>query len=230
MIKINQIATEAQANRIKAIADCIGVCITKTPMPGMISTETLETIRSAAPGIPLSVAFNPKEVFTDIEIFNVLDKFSPDYYEFTPVDFLKKTEFDAQIERLKKIAFKKIANGYFVQPDETSFLDDERSFKRLEESGVCLFQFEIQSAVDNELMLDSKTMSRIDDLAEKLKIIACDNFSVLKKYPIKNIAGYYFNIEASGQCSCYDYTDLSFPLSQILRILSKNTFYAISEK
>lgn len=220
MIKVNQITSVAHTSYIKSRVNCLGVCIAKSQTLPMITTKTLEAIRENAPSISLSISFNKEDNYTPTELSEILKYNSAQFYEFTPVDFLKKSDFEIQLKFLEQLPYEKIANGFFIVPDETTFLDNIKSLKMLEDVGVKLFQFEIESAVATKSRLDIKTLYHIENLSKEISILICDNFTTLHNYPIKGATGFYFNIKPTLPFFSYDHSELNFSLGHIMKILS----------
>ncbi len=220
MIKINQLTSVAQASRLKAHLDVAGICIAKQKAVGSPYVDAKEALelRRALPGVPLSVSFLATDGFEIREMAEVLAEVGADYFEFTPVDFAKVSWFDEQLCRLSEIRLPKIANGYFVLADDTSFVGDATPFQRLQAIGVRAFQFEVQSAVDPSFKLSARDLQKTNDFFAQLNVLVTDVFDQIQDYPLRAVAGYFFNLASSQESPSYDGAR-EWPASSVLRVL-----------
>lgn len=222
MIKVNQLTAPSQADQLRA-ADVLGVCICRDVSfaPGPCATlGTAQAIHAVVPDLPLSVAFNDADDFTPMEIEDTLVDAQASFFEFTPVDFAKTDAFAQQLELLNAIDYPKVANGCFLLRDDLTFLDEAAGFAALRDVGVECFQFEIRSAVVPSLALGEDALARVDAFFATLPVLVADQVARLHPYPLTNPQGMYFNLRPTvGNTATYDFTELTFPLSRIRRVL-----------
>lgn len=141
----------------------------------------------------------------------ILSRFNIQYYEFTPVDFYKKDAFEAELRSLEKIEAPKVANGFFVETDDHSFLKDRAYFSLLQEQGVAYFQFELDSP-------SKRTLGAMNEFAAQYPCLITDSFESLDLHPETNRSGIFLNIENRDKQN-YDFSLRAWPFSRIVRMI-----------
>jgi hypothetical protein len=221
MIKVNQITSPAQAARLRGRADLGGICVSREDgaRAPYLGVDAAVTLREQVPDLPLSVTVRPGEPFTASELSELLDALDAAFLEFTPVDFAKAGEFQEQLAELAVLERPKIANGFFIQQDDCGFIRETEPYDRLREIGVELFQFEVESAVDERFRIRSGDLAAAEAFFRRVPTLVTDAIESTDGYPLASVAGFFFNIAAPLEAPNYDYSRRSFPESRIARIL-----------
>lgn len=177
MIKINQVTT---LNQLTLLSEdtFIGCHLTKEKQSNAIDLSTLAAIRRDNPERKLSLSFGAGQ-FSLQEQIDILNEFHINYFEYTPVDFYIKAAFEAELKLLGKITVPKIANGFFVEADDRSLLDDQLYFSLLVEHGVAYFQFELNTALQADYRLSKCTLEEFEEFAAKFLCVVSDEFKSL---------------------------------------------------
>lgn len=219
LTKINQLSTPAQATRWQSRMDIVGLCICRgnMPQPPWIPLAAAKTLRDLLCGVRVAVALNPKDEFGAAEIAHIIAELNADYYEYTPVDFLKQSEFAAELTRVSNLGCRKIANGYFIQRDDCGFLDKREPYREMMRAGVELFQFEVDTPDDSEL--SRSDLRRANEFFEEVPALICDSALQLRDCPIVSARGFFFNIAALPSNANYDCSSVQRTESDIARAL-----------
>ncbi len=223
MIKVNQITKSTQAARLSKRIDLAGISVTKQEDVGApyVDVDTALSLGKLFEGIPLSISFRRDEPLELSEITEVQEALDAKYFEFSPIDFVKKEQFERQLARLSKIASPKIANGFFAMKDDCGLIRDFEPYEALADIGVELFQLEVDSAVDPGFKLRGRDLARLEELFERFPVLVCDRVTGTKDYPLKSPQGFFFNIAATGDARNYDYSVARWKESEIMRILMR---------
>lgn len=223
LIKINQLTKPAQATRWQSKMDIAGICIGRGPSPQepWLPMSQAMALRANLAEFPVSIALNPGDRFDPAEVEQCIADLRADYYEYTPIDFAKPKEFAAELARISNIKCKKIANGFFIQSDDCGFIDDEGPYLEMIRAGVALFQFEVNSAVDNSFKLSKQDLARSRRFFESVPTLIADRIQGTASYPISEARGFFFNITSSSSTQNYDYSTMQTTESDIMRILSR---------
>ena len=223
MIKVNQITAIAQAERLKKRIDIGGICISRqvAPQPPYLSFETALALRQALPGLSLSVSFCRDDGFETAEMLEILTAVKADFFEFTPIDFAKTELFEAQLEKLGQLNFRKIANGFFILTDDFGFIRETNPYQKMRQIGVELFQFEIESAVDPIDKIEAAKLVEVESFFNQLPVLVTDKITRVQDYPIQSVKGFFFNILPAKRQMNYDYSTLNWRESEITRVLMR---------
>ncbi|MBT0567095.1 hypothetical protein [Williamsia sp. CHRR-6] len=208
---MNQVATQNQIDRL-AKADILGFCFGDN----YFSMEDFKKLKMGKQKVSFAVTPHGSATLLDLAAY-VADG-EADYFEFTPSEPEKIAELNEELKVLSEVDRPKIANGFFVLADDDSFLRMEDYFDILSGHGVEFFQFEIVSVLDEHSMLPKNFMSRAEKLFSSHRVLVSDSFSSMSEYPIKNIDGFYFNLERDSQEN-YDLSEQKFSLSKVLRVI-----------
>lgn len=214
LMKVNQVTSPSQG--AKSAADVLGV-VFDGRSNWAIDVEALSALRSTT-GAKISFALCRSMTKAAPEVNDILARFQPDFYEFTPADPAKPQQHRADLELLDSVSLPKIANGYFALRDDLSLLDDLDHFRRLMDVGVVLFQFEIDSLVHRDVRLRDQDAARLDDLFATVPALVCDSFENLDCYPLTRHRGYFLNLRSTGQDVNYDCSELSFSLPHVAQL------------
>jgi hypothetical protein len=220
LIKVNQVSSRFQAEKLVA-ADVLGISLSRKPVGGdgqLDQSGLMEIAAHAKQAISLS--FAEEAGFSHQEVADLIQHIRPSYYEFTPADPDKNAEHAVELEFVASLPVPKVANGFFLSRDDRSFMDHSEYFERLVSAGVAFFQFEVDSAVDEEFLIEGSILSDIKSFFSKFPCLVCDEFESLREYPSLQEKGYFLNIERrSAGGMNYDYSNRSFSLSRIVALL-----------
>jgi hypothetical protein len=221
MIKVNQITSAAQAARLQKRVDLGGICVSKRKdaTAPYISLDAAVALKTQVPELPLAVSQRPDESFSTSELSDLLDAVDAKFFEFTPIDYAKTDQFRAQMLELAGLRRPKIANGFFIQQDDCGFISETGPFDRMREIGVEFFQFEIESAVDDSFRIRPKDLADADAFFRRFPTLVTDKVRKTAGYPLKSVAGFFFNIAASRDATNYDWSRTSLSEADITRIL-----------
>jgi len=223
MIKVNQISNIQQVERLQKRIDIGGVCISKSNdiKAPYIDLNTAIRIKDTLPGLSLSVSFCASDSYDVSEMSDILEVVKAEYFEFDPIDPIKKEQFNAQLKSFKELKIQKIANSFFIMKEDCSFIKDIDPLQKLSDIGVVLFQFEVNSAVDYNFMISKRDLADAEMVFSQFPALVCDRIKQTQNYPLRSVAGFYFNIKTPSKEEISNYSQLTWSESEIIRILMK---------
>ncbi|MFI6288619.1 hypothetical protein ACIBCM_28385 [Streptomyces sp. NPDC051018] len=218
VLKLNQVVTWNRSTLLGG-ANLVGVTVARehAPRRGRLDEEAAVAVMEAG-GRPASVAvsFERADGFTDDEMAGVLERLGADYYEFTPVDPAKKQAFAHDLGRLARLSLPKIANGFFLEPDDVSLFDDTDALRRLTEAGVVLFQVEIAP----DALTSASVRARLGALFAEFPVVVCLPPEVGLPAGLPSPRGYSLTLRPSDRDTTpYDYCNNVVPGSTAARVL-----------
>lgn len=221
LIKLNQL-TSVEQLRYAGSADTIGICVAAGPLPGgpCVDAATMAGLAAQRGDKKIAVSFRDDDGADASFIRSTIDRLDIDYYEFTPVDPAKRDDFLRQMDWLQRLDTPKIANGFYVQSDDDSWLEDVEPFRTLMAVGVKYVQFEVTSATSPDDMIGAAVRDRFSAFCEEIPVLISDRVSDLATYPIVSNKGFFFNRSfAARDARNYDCSLRSVPMSGIAALL-----------
>lgn len=219
MIKVNQLQSAAQAQRLAQRIDMAGVCVGDAAP--CVSRAQAVAIRAALPGMPLAVALDDWRQHTPQQIETLVHDLGASHFELTPVGMAKAPDFAEELALLQAIRCPKVANGFFLLADDLSFMADHGAYRSLQQAGVEWFQFEIDSAVHPSFKLSEADLQRVDAFFADLPVLVTDRLQQLAGYPLAAARGFFFDLEVPAAPHSYDMAQHRWLESQLLRLLPK---------
>lgn len=217
VIKVNQLQSAAQAQRLAQRIDMAGVCVGDAAP--CVSLAQALAIRAAVPHLPLAVALADWRQHTPQQIDALVQDLGASHFEFTPADMAKAPDFADDLARLQAIRCPKVANGFFLLADDLSCIDDEAPYQALQQVGVALFQFEIDSALDPNAKLSQARLQRVDAFLAGLPVLVGDRLQQLAGYPLAAASGFFFDLAVPKAAHNDDKAQHSWAESQLMRLL-----------
>lgn len=218
MIKVNQVVSAAEAQRLRHV-DVLGVYVgSGDEHERAVAGGEVPAIRSAS-GARLSVALTPSGRMTADAVHQALRDLRPDYFEFTAVDPEKTADVRRQMDLLEEIDVPKVANGFFLLDDDLSLTDRADYLDQLRAAGVALFQVELESVVEPGCRISASGMKTISRMFADLPFLISDRFRRIADVPHLGQHGVYFNIGKDGAVG-YDHSARSMSLPRVLRATS----------
>lgn len=221
LIKLNQL-TSVEQMRHAGTAEMIGICTATRPLPGgpCVDPATLAGLAAQRSDKKIALSFHDDGSVDGAFIRSTIDRLDIDYYEFTPVDPLKRDDFLRQMDWLQRLDAPKVANGFHLQSDDASWLDDVEPFRTLMAVGVEYVQFEVMSATSPDDMIGAAVRDRFSAFCEEIPVLISDKVSDLASYPIVSNRGFFFNRSfAARDARNYDCSLQSVPMSGIAALL-----------
>ncbi|XBB67524.1 hypothetical protein ABFU82_26015 [Nocardioides sp. WV_118_6] len=218
MIKVNQVVSAAEAQRLRHV-DVLGVYVgSGTEHDRAVATRDVPAIRSASEAL-LSVALAPSGPVTVEAVHQTVRDLRPDYFEFTAVDPEKTADVRRQTELLEEIDVPKVANGFFLLADDLSLTDRTDYLGLLRAAGVVLFQVELESVVDADCRISASGTKAIASMFADVPVLISDRFRRISDVPDLGQRGVSFNLGNDGAVN-YDHSTRSMSLSRVLRATS----------
>lgn len=215
VIKVNQISTAAESAKLGEI-DMAGYVVSRRGSANELDVEQYKNLKVL---LSCEHAIYPSSGVEDIGFCReLLEELKPSYLEFTVVDPEKIESSRAQLNALAALDVRKIANGLFLLKDDISLLDRTAHMDALVQSGVEMFQVEIESLVDPESKISSKGRGRIAEFFLRYPTLIGDSFVVSTKIPDVQQRGFYLNLSPAGGQS-YDFSQQQYSLSSAMRII-----------
>ncbi len=221
LIKINQLQSAAQAQRLAPRLAMAGVCVGEAA-PG-VGLAQAAAIRAALPGLPMAVAMPDWRQRSQQQIDALVTELGASHFELTPVDLAKPQELAEELARLQAIRSPKVANGFFVEADDLSFVHEREAYRALQQAGVAWFQFEISSAVAPGFTLSPTALRQVDDLLADLPVLVTDQLQQLAGYPLAAARGFFFNLAVPAAPHSYDFAQETWTESQLMRLLPRRS-------
>lgn len=166
-------------------------------LAGTVNREAFLALKKLKPAAKFVLSFDESDTAHE-ERALLLQELAPDYYEYTPPDPCKKSEFSAYIERLEKIETPKIATSFSVMKDDMGMLRDREPFVEMMRRGTSYFQFEVESAVNPDFRLSAAQRRKTEEFFAEFPVLVNDSFDRLDQYPLQNQRGYWLDAIVPG--------------------------------
>jgi hypothetical protein len=105
--------------------------------------------------------------------------------------------------------------------EDCSFIKDIDPLQKMSDIGVVLFQIEVNSAVDYNFMISKRDLADAEMVFSQFPTLVCDRIKQTQNYPLRSVAGFYFNIKTPSKEEISNYSQLTWSESEIIRILMK---------
>ncbi|MEJ8305735.1 hypothetical protein [Saccharibacillus sacchari] len=166
-------------------------------LAGTVNAEELFALKRFKPAAKFVLSINESDT-THKERLRLLDELTPDYYEYTPPDPLKKAEFAAYMEQLAEIKVPKIAGPFPLLKDDMSMIREREPFAEMMRRGTVYFVFDVESAVNANFRLSAAQRRKLDEFWAEFPALANDSFDRLDTYPLQHQHGYSLDAIVPG--------------------------------